>query len=170
MFRSSAIGLVIILVFLSSCSKDKKIERSLRGEWSASKESIEATAKLGPTDSSGYHMIVMASGSCSFNKDGTGNCQWTIQNQVKKGTGIVMSEEWTEKNQFKWHIEDEHLILEHEGMCHCNMKEERYKITNRDENQIICESITESQVEMDCPMCGGTVREQFRWRLTLTKM
>ncbi len=160
----------VIVFAVSSCSKDKRLERSLRGDWNARKESIDAAARIGPSDSSEYGLMVSATGSCSFNKDGTGICNWAIQNRVMQGQSSIMMQEMHETNKFKWYIEDEHLVIEYGGKCHCNSKQEVFMITNKDDNILICESVTESTVEMDCPMCGGTVREQLRWRITLTRM
>jgi len=169
MIKKLLISSVLLLLF-TSCSKDKRIERFLRGSWTATKTSVESSAKRGPTDSSGYNLEVTASGTCNFNKDGTGSCQWEIRHNVKQGTGIVMMQMSKETNEFKWRIENENLIIEHQKKCHCNNKEERYVIVEKYEDMITLQSQTKSTIEVHCASCGGTLREQFGWKLTLNKM
>jgi len=81
-----------------------------------------------------------------------------------------MEERTEETNQFKWRVEDELLIMEYQNTCYCNNKEERYFIQERYEDMIILSSVTKSELEMNCSLCGGIIREQLRWIFRLTKM
>ena len=94
------IALLFLSLFISSCSKDKKIEKALHkkeGEWNITSVTWEKVVQ----DTSGQSInfgTTSNAGTFTFDKDGDGNYQYTIN-----GTSRFLS--------FRWNVHDEKISV-----------------------------------------------------------
>src|SRR3989344_6649308 len=96
----SFISILFISVLITSCSKDKKIEKTLHkkeGEWNITSVTWEKVVQ----DTSGQSInfgTTSNAGTFTFDKDGDGNYQYTIN-----GTSRFLA--------FRWNVHDEKISV-----------------------------------------------------------
>ncbi len=148
--------LVVGLVAVSGCSKDRKIERRLIGEWEVVKKDKDHAKQKDVLD-----IDLTFVGYCTFNKNRTGSCDMTGDFTIKykpdscQGSGCedVFNMKVSENVKItKWDVKDNKLIIEYEDGT-----QEVYIITESSKDEFKLDGTEEGNVSMTIPAPEGGV-------------
>ncbi|NPA33781.1 MAG: hypothetical protein GXO48_02500 [Chlorobi bacterium] len=169
MKRITSIGglLLAFALVMSSCSKEKKLERQLVGSWKVVKTSNEQTTAKGTIT-----VIADLTGDCTFNKDKTGSCNLDGYFKVDGTVGpnnqpISFSYKVSGTYSIKeWDIQDGKLYITYDDNT-----VEVYFITEAGKDKFILEPVEgESKVETRIVGPDGTVIDIIlAYRMELTR-
>ncbi len=161
-------GLLLALALVvSSCSKDRKMERQLVGTWNVIKTSNEQTTAKGALT-----VIIEFSGDCTYNKDKTGSCNLTGyisvdgtigQNNQPISFKYPMSGTYTIK---EWDIKDGKLYVTYDDNT-----VEVYLVTEGTKEKFVLEPIEgESEIRTKVTTPDGTTVDIIVfYRMELTR-
>lgn len=98
MIKIFTLGILPILLVLSSCSKDKRIEKKMDGEWKIESYSYDVVAQTVPSQTI-FSGSTANAGTFTFNNDNTGSYSYTIADTI------------TRSGSFKWTVDDSKLSI-----------------------------------------------------------
>lgn len=159
--------LLAFALVMSSCSKDRKMERQLVGSWNAAKSSNEQNTAKGTIT-----IVAEFNGDCTFNKDKTGSCNLNGYLQIEGTIGadnqpisfkVSQSGTYTIK---EWDIKDGKLYITYDDNT-----VEVYLVTEAEKDKFVLEPIEgESEIRTQIVSPDGTVVDIILfYRMELTR-
>lgn len=150
---------IILFLFLScltsSCFKDRKIKKTLIGEWkckksgftekvgkesgSSTESSVRPSARTGgdaPLHVGAFEISVEGEGTCLFNKDNTGKMDMQLIRTILHSGALIVKDTNLINSSFTWKVDDENLIIEHsDGTV------EQYAVLSFSSSSVECEML-----------------------------
>ncbi len=153
-------------LLLSSCSKDKKLERRLVGSWNVVKSSNEQQTTKGTLS-----IVAEFTGDCTFNKDKTGSCNLngtikidgTLANNQQINFSMPFAGTYTIQ---EWDIKDDKLYITYDDNT-----VEVYLVAEGSKDKFVLEPVEgESEIRTTITAPDGTIIDIIlMYRMELTR-
>jgi len=178
-----AVAVVGGAVLVGGCSKDRKLERQLRGTWNASgstptqqttSSSLTGSTTIArtgqqqnPVPLATLEFYGSLTGTYTFNKDNTGKANITLKYTLKEDGAVVMTQDVSVSAEFTYEVKDKKLHIKYN-----TGREEVYIIVSAENNKVVLkQDDTRGKVSYTFvdPDTGEMVKFEFVWDITLTK-
>ncbi|NPA34449.1 MAG: hypothetical protein GXO48_05935 [Chlorobi bacterium] len=151
----------------TGCSKDKKMERKLRGEWNVKGKSIKEN-----TQKATINMEATINGKCKFNKNHTGHCDYAVNMLYEyKDSLDQFSMTFTEYVSLKisdWTVEGDILYITYEDGT-----QEAFIIVEMKDDYFHLKPYDNQAASMEFTMLtpdGDLIKFSFKYELEMTRI